>query len=55
MTKVFAKGDVAAPGTHALIIGIGSYPHLLGGSGALTRDPLSLRQLTRRHCRRVPV
>ncbi len=33
------------PGTHLLAIGVGSYPHLLGGNAALANRPLGLKQL----------
>jgi tetratricopeptide (TPR) repeat protein len=42
-----AKVDTASPGTHVLIIGVGGYPHLLGGDPeGLTDDPMGLAQLT---------
>lgn len=31
---------------HALVIGVGDYPHLLGGSGPTAKDPLNLTQVT---------
>lgn len=34
------------PRLHALVIGVSSYPHLIGGSGPLALDPLGLGQLT---------
>jgi hypothetical protein len=40
--------DTAQPGvagTHVLAIGVGRYPHLLGGDGQLAAKPLGLRQL----------
>jgi TIR domain/Caspase domain len=49
MTTVFVEGggvDTAIPGTHVFIIGIGSYPHLLGGIENLVDDPMGLGQLT---------
>ena len=38
----FVRGQ---PGTHVLAIGVGNYPHLLGGSQALANKPLGLKQL----------
>lgn len=35
----------AAPGAHALVIGVGKYPHLLGGDADIVDDPMGLRQL----------
>ncbi|RYP87302.1 hypothetical protein EKO23_06815 [Nocardioides guangzhouensis] len=35
----------AGPGTHALVIGVGSYDHLLGGSHTLLDNPYGLGQL----------
>jgi hypothetical protein len=29
---VFTAPDATSPGTHALIVGIGDYPHVLGGT-----------------------
>ena len=37
-------GDVAA--VHGLVIGIGDYPHLLGGSGPLTPSHDGMQQLS---------
>src|SRR6266850_4512990 len=34
-----------APGAHALVIGVGQYPHLLGGDADIIEDPMGLRQL----------
>jgi hypothetical protein len=34
------------PRLHALVIGVARYPHLLGGTGPLARDPLGLSQVT---------
>lgn len=33
------------PGTHALVIGVGAYDHLIGGSGPLLDNPFGLGQL----------
>lgn len=44
MTTV-RKVDGAAPGTHALVIGVGTYDHLIGGSGLLLDNPYGLKQL----------
>ncbi len=48
MTVVFeAPGAAAVPtAVHVLAIGVGNYPHLLGGSGTLTNRPLDLGQLS---------
>ncbi len=40
MTQLFFDSGQAGPGTHALIIGVGGYPHLEGGTGTLIEDPL---------------
>jgi hypothetical protein len=47
MTR-FVVHETAAPGaaTHALVIGVGSYPHLLGGKKRLCDDNEGLGQLT---------
>lgn len=37
---------VAGPATHALVIGVGAYPHLNGGSGKRTVDHDGMEQLT---------
>ena len=34
------------PTLHALVIGVGDYPHLNNGTGALANDPLGLSQVT---------
>ena len=36
----------AAAATHALVIGVGAYPHLMGGTGPLSPDNDGMRQLT---------
>ncbi len=43
-----AEGDVVTGQArlHALIIGVGDYPHLNGGAGTLAVDPLQLSQIT---------
>ena len=47
MSPRFVVHDVAiaGPATHALVIGVGSYPHLLGGSGPRCADNEGLGQL----------
>jgi Caspase domain len=47
MSPRFVVHDVAVagPATHALVIGVGSYPHLLGGSGPQCADNEGLGQL----------
>jgi hypothetical protein len=37
---------VDGPATHALVLGVGAYPHLLGGSGPLSSDHDGMAQLT---------
>jgi hypothetical protein len=37
---------VAGPATHALVIGVGAYPHLNGGTGKRTADHDGMEQLT---------
>jgi hypothetical protein len=50
MTTVFppnGKVDATSAGTHVLIIGVGGYPHLLGGDPKrLVDDPMGLEQLS---------
>ncbi len=49
MTQLFFDSGRVGPGTHALVIGVGGYPHLDGGTGTLIEDPLqygNLGQLT---------
>jgi hypothetical protein len=43
---VVHENQVQGPATHALVIGVGAYPHLLGGNGALSGDNEGLGQLT---------
>lgn len=46
MTLIYQNAAAAAqPGTHVLAIGVGRYPHLLGGAGETADRPLGLRQL----------
>jgi len=40
------EGDRSTPGTHALVVGIGRYAHLNGGSGPLAINHYGLAQLT---------
>jgi hypothetical protein len=44
MTTVLDTGD-QGPGTHALVIGVGSYDHLLNGNRTLLDNPFGLKQL----------
>src|SRR5688572_29148314 len=37
---------VGGPATHALVIGVGAYPHLNGGSGRLSPQHDGMEQLT---------
>lgn len=49
MTQLFYDSEEPGPGMHALIIGVGGYAHLEGGSGKEIDDPLrygNLGQLT---------
>lgn len=47
MTRfVVHEGPAAANGTHALVIGVGAYPHLNGGNKKLCDDNEGLRQLS---------
>jgi len=46
MTVAYLRRPLASKGTHVLIVGVGAYPHLLGGVGRLTGNPLGLRQLS---------
>jgi hypothetical protein len=40
------ESPVTGAGTHAIVIGVGRYSHLLGGAGALTRSHEHMGQLT---------
>jgi hypothetical protein len=44
MTTVFEK-QIGVPATHAIVIGVGAYTHLVGGDGALFRDHEGMGQL----------
>jgi hypothetical protein len=49
MTQLFFNSEKPGPGMHALVIGVGGYAHLEGGSGTEIEDPLrygNLGQLT---------
>ena len=46
MTIVFEQIRSNCPQTHALIVGVGAYRHLLGGSDRLLDDPMGLKQLS---------
>ena len=45
MTLLLDTAAEGQPGTHVLAIGVGSYPHLLGGDKKLAKDPIGLGQL----------
>ncbi|KJS01992.1 MAG: hypothetical protein VR65_07035 [Desulfobulbaceae bacterium BRH_c16a] len=45
MTLIFDSGRGIAPSTHVLAIGVGRYPHLLGGDKKLADKPMGLGQL----------
>jgi Caspase domain len=40
------SNKVRGPATHALVIGVGAYPHLLGGTGGLSADHDGMGQLS---------
>ena len=48
MTQRFLVHDepVAGPATHAIVLGVGAYPHLNGGTGRLTQDHDGMGQLS---------
>ena len=46
MTQILPVTAQQGPGMHALIIGVGKYPHLIEGGGELAAKPLGLGQLT---------
>ena len=47
MTSFLVHGDSAAgPGTHALIVGVGNYPHLIGGGADLYPEHGGMMQLS---------
>jgi hypothetical protein len=47
LTTLYDVPPAAGPGTHVLAIGVGRYPHLLGGEpGKLAAKPLGLKQLS---------
>jgi len=46
MTKVYERNPPAGPGVHVLAVGVGKYPHLIGGNGATTANPIGLGQLS---------
>jgi Caspase domain len=45
MSLLYGPTDPSQPGTHLLAIGVGNYPHLLGGTGQLSQKPRGLKQL----------
>jgi hypothetical protein len=45
VSLIYESGAQGQAGTHVLAIGIGDYPHLLGGSKTLANKPLGLKQL----------
>lgn len=45
MTLLHDTSIAGQSGTHVLAIGVGNYPHLLGGSKTLANKPLGLKQL----------
>jgi hypothetical protein len=46
MTLVFQEQVVGPAATHALVIGVGSYPHLVGGAGPVLPNHEGMGQLT---------
>lgn len=42
----FRLDESEGPGTHVFVVGVGAYPHLQGGTGKLTGQPLGMGQLT---------
>ena len=48
MTQRYLVHDepVSGPATHAIVFGVGTYPHLNGGSGMLTPDHDGMGQLS---------
>ncbi|MDM0110539.1 caspase family protein [Variovorax sp. J22R133] len=46
MTVVYEKNPTDGPGVHVFAIGVGRYPHLIGGSGPLAEKSLGLAQLS---------
>lgn len=42
----FRLDPAEGPGTHVFIVGIGTYPHLKGGTGQPTPQPMGMGQLT---------
>lgn len=47
MTTLFEQMPASGPGVHVLVIGVGRYPHLIGGEpGKLANKPLGLKQLS---------
>jgi hypothetical protein len=45
VTLLYDASVSGQPGTHILAIGVGRYPHLLGGDGKMADKPLGLKQL----------
>ncbi len=45
MTLLYDSKAAGQPGTHVFAMGVGNYPHLLGGSKKLANKPLGLKQL----------
>ncbi|MDB5859727.1 MAG: hypothetical protein JWQ76_3416 [Ramlibacter sp.] len=46
MTTVYERQPPGGPGVHVLAIGVGKYPHLIGGGKKLTDNPIGLGQLS---------
>lgn len=46
MTTIFEKIEAKKPHTHVFIIGVGEYPHLIGGKSPTLDEPMGLKQLT---------
>ena len=43
---IYEDAGISGPATHLLVIAVGAYPHLIGGSAATTPDHDGMRQLT---------
>ena len=46
MLFVDRRHAVTGPGTHALVVGVSSYPHLEGGTGERARVSFGMSQLS---------
>jgi hypothetical protein len=46
VTLLYSNENGGQPGTHVFAVGVGSHPHLLGGTKKLANKPLGLKQLS---------